>query len=379
MATFHELMGFDAMAIAEEAVSIITTGGTVVETATGARNGGGCLRINRTGANSAFARRLTSTAPPYPSGKTTGAMVFYLKVNTQPSTAVTIATLLELSGNDFDLKLSAAGALNGIFIGGTASGTIATLSTGIWYRVEVRWDTTTTTHRAWVSVNGGAETAITRSGTAGVQVDGWRFGTNGTAAGTYDLSFDDLGVIDGSAFLGKDLNIFDFSPDSDIDAAWTIVGAAGSRWGSIDEQPNDLTTTYISSVTSGQVQRVGFGSYVLSGTEQVEAVAFAGNVGSNGTTGTRTVAVVTQDGSGTDGSPAATWSASINGWRFPSALQVYNTQPAGGAWDQASLDGLRAKLTKSATADEVRVGNLWAYVGVSGAAAAPAERWGVAA
>ena len=364
MSTWVEVMGFDAGAIAEEAVTAVTTGGTVTETATGARNGT-CLRVNRTSAAVCRAGRDTSTTPSFPSGKSTGAMVVYLKFDTLPSANIEVVTLSVFSGNDADLYVDAAGALTLKYDGGVASPTVATLVAGTWYRVEVRWDHTTTTHTAHASVDGGTEQTATRAGTAGVVVNGWRIGSSTTTAATYDLKADDLGFVDGNARVNKTVAVRALAPDSDVDSVWSITGGDASRFAAVDERPND-PATYINSTTSGAVQRLGLATYTLTGTEVVEAVTFAGNAGSDGTSGTRNMTTVAQDGTATDAGTTAVWSASINGVRFNSAVTIYNLAPGGGAWSQSELNGLRFKATKSATSDLVRLHNVWAYAVVTG-------------
>ena len=366
----HDLMGFDAVTIGEEAITLTTTGGTVTETATGARTGA-CLRINRTSAAAVTARRETNTTPPYNGAatKTPGTILLYLKFDTLPSAKIDVLTLSVFSGNDLRINVGSGGALTALYVGGTESATIATLSAGTWYRLEIRWDHTTTTHTANVSVDGGTEVQVTRAGTAGVGVNGWRLGTNTTTAATYDLKFDDLLVADGNARLNVAAKVLALAPDSDVDSVWTITGAAGSRWGSIDERPSDTTTTYINSSTSGQVQRVGFATYTLSGSEAIKAVAFAGNVGSSSTTGTPTVLTSLQNAAGTDHATTALWNADINGWKVNNTLAHYILAPGSAAWTQTELDGMRLKFTKSADTTVVRVGNAWAYVGITGDAA----------
>ena len=365
----HDLMGFDAVTIGEEAITLTTTGGTVTETTTGARTGA-CLRVNRTSAAIVTARRETNTTPPYNGGtaKTPGTILLYLKFDTLPSAKIDVLTLSVFSGNDLRVNVSNTGALTALYVGGTESGTIATLSTGTWYRVEIRWDHTTTTHTANVSVDGGTEATITRAGTAGVGVNGWRIGTNTATAATYDLKADDLLVADGNARLNVSAKVLALAPDSDVDSVWTITGGDATRWQAVDERPN-VNTTYVNSSTSGQAQRLGFASYTLSGTEAIKAVAFAGNAGSNGTSGTRTLTTVLQNSGGTDHATTAVWSASINGVRVNSTLAHYILAPGSAAWSQAELDGMRLKVTKSATADLVRLHNVWAYVAITGDAA----------
>ncbi len=373
-----DLCGFEAGAAAEEGITATTTGGTSAPSTTQKRTGAYAWRVNKTSGSAVWADRISTGTPAFPTGKRQLVMSFWLYIATLPSAAVNIASFQSLTSDEFWLDLSSGGVLTHNHEGADASASVATLSTGQWYRIEMRANANANPNTAGSRVNAGTEQTTSHAVPAG-DITGWRIGTKlastGVGTATYDLYYDDLVIYEGTAYESEPYAVRTLTPNADTSSNWTITGGSATRAEAIDERPSDTTTTYISSTTSGQTQTVELDSYTLTGTESIKAISTAGNVGSNGTTGTRTVAVVLQNSAGTDGT-SGTWNASVNGWLKASVNTVSIVKPSGGAWTQSEMDGLRIKFTKSATADEVRVGNAWAYAAIlgtpsAGAAAAP--------
>ena len=359
---YRYIQGFELGDMTKEAGSITTTGGTVTETATNKQTGDYCLRVNRTSAAACNFTHPTNATPangntPWPTGLRQMAGCFSLYVASLPSSAtdLPIFYVVHFSGNDATITLNSSGQLKLQVVGQSISATIATLSAGQRYLVEWKDDSSATGHQFRVRVDGGTEVASTTGSEAPNDVNGLTFGANHSTASTWDLYFDDVVVVEGTTYT-DDLRVAVLRPDvvaADIEATWSITGGDTKRAGAIDEDPPDDATTYISSSTSGQVQRIPIENVTISGT--ILAVNAVIRVGSNSTTGTRNFTANLRDGTaGTDGA-SKTLDYDVNGWRKAHHLTPLNDVPGGSGWSQTNLDDVVLRLVKDANTNQVRV------------------------
>lgn len=359
--------GFESGDSTKDGLTIVTTGGTVTETATNKQTGDYCLRVNRTSNASVYARWRTDTpsTSPFPTGKRAVGICFSLYVAALPSGAsdIVICTLSHSGGTDIALRLNGStGNLSLAMSGGTGSpASVGTLAAGNRYLIELAHDSSGT-QKIKGRINGGASSTEITLVTAANDLFGIELGNNAGTASTFDLYFDDLVVTDTYAFPG-DLRVESLRPDittSDLDTTWTITGGSSKRSEAVDEAPSDDSTTYIETSTATNVQRLELVTKTISGT--IKALQPRGRTGSNGTTGTRTMTVNLRDGTaGTDGATAS-WSASINGWVVPGYPTPLLNVPGGSGWTQTNVDNAVLRFVHNGTAVPVRITQAYVLV-----------------
>lgn len=364
---FGRAYGFETLSVTTEAGFAATTSAsnTVECIAGAARTGAGGIRITRgSAAGLVYFGIGNSSQPP----TLLNAQMWYgmaIRFSALPSSDTVVVRIGSGTGVSGYILVNASGNLTCQIQGGSASATVATLTTSTWYWLEILHDVSGTTHTIQARVDQGTSQSANRTGQSATTSRFNIIGTDVAGGGTYTMDFDDL-VIHSSqtAFLPTRRNVVRLRPDADVDSAWTITGGDGvNRWNSIDDLTPDDTTSYISSTTSGHVQRVHLSNYTLAAGETFEGVSVYGRVGSNGTTGTRTVAVnirTTADANGT----ASTWAANVNGWQNNTVARDDANVPGGTGFSQSDMDGLGIRMVKSATTDAVRVSTVWAYVSV---------------
>jgi hypothetical protein len=236
-----------------------TVGGTVERSSTYAKNGTHSARINRTGAGTcgllvrADGDQISPNPETLSDSQTTGS--YWLYIASLPTANISITRIWAYG----HLHLDSTGALTcRVGTGGTPSATIATLSTGQWYQIEVAYDASAETIKA--RVNGGTEQSA--SGTGGDSARWFEIASITSDASNYDIYVDDITVWDGYTFPGEVVTET-LRPDEDVDTNWSIYGGSASRHEALSAVPWN-TTTGIESSTAGQTQTVGFGTATLN-------------------------------------------------------------------------------------------------------------------
>ena len=137
---------------------------------------------------------------------------------------------------------------NGVvtLVGSTTSATVATLTTGVWYCVELR---VTSNGTSYCRVNFGTEQSATANN---VTQNRLAFGTDATA--TYNAFYDDW-YIDDAVYQGE-LQVFrlDVTGDGALGTGWAT--GSGTGFAEVDEIPHDTDTTYWGSALVGDVWTV---------------------------------------------------------------------------------------------------------------------------
>ena len=258
--------------------------------------------------------------------------------------------LLGLFGHltDAHLEMDSSGNLNlRIYDGGAVdvrSSSFYRIPSSGWYLCQLTADWSTGTHRVKAKVNGVASSELTVSSTSSSGTCGY-FGNYfaDNAAGPYIVNYDGYVLNEGYAFYGP-YSVIGLRPNADIDTTWTITGAGGSRWNSTDNTTPD-ETQYISSATSGSVQRLDLTTTTLG--NDVPAAAHAHILWGTSTTGSRSTFAL-QNSAGND-SVSITPTISFTFPTLPDFAELLVvTPPSGSSWDQTFIDGMRFKATHAA-------------------------------
>lgn len=163
-----------------------------------------------------------------------------------------------------------------VYVGGTtllATGTAA-LSTGTWYRVNVK--SPTGTNVAWeVTVDNGTVESL--SGTCTSANNNARVAVGKSvdrSSQTVDFYYDNMLVGD-SAYADQGARIKLMSPDGDgTNTAWTIGSGSGAEWTIVDDLPVAGATDYlVSTGTSGDESGVTLESTTTAGISGTIVVA----------------------------------------------------------------------------------------------------------
>lgn len=327
---------------------------TVDVTSLAARTGASGVRITRgSAAGLVYFGTGNSSLPP----TLLNSQMWYgigIRFQTLPSSDTVILRVGAGTGVSGYINVDNTGRLNCQIQGGTASSAVATLTTGVWYWLEILHDVSTTTHTIQARINGGTSQSANRTGQSATTSRFNIIGTDVAGGGTYTCDYDDLVIYSSTTSFQGNHKVVHLRPDSDGNSVWSITGGDGvNRWNSVDDLTPDDATSYISTTTANAVQLFGFPNYTLGDGESFAGISVYGRVGSTGTSGTRTVAANLRSGV-TDGT-ASTWSASINGWQDSNVARDYADVPGGTGWSQSNVDGIVLRLLKDATTSEVRV------------------------
>lgn len=366
-----EIIGSNATMDAAGWPLIASTGGTIAVTSAYAHKGTTSLRVSQTGAGSLNVQRSTSSLPAIPSGKTALGVVFRIKVNTLPNTsAMTILELNSVAGGGLVCYITSAGVISIKDISGTGAQSLGTAVAGDEWMVELtaNFGLATNLYTGRATKTGGAQgSTLSFSKASGAST--WSSivlghdSANGSSA-TGDYAIDSLVVLEGATLPG-DYYVQCIRPNADVDLTWTVVGGAGSRFASINETtPNDITT-YLQSSTSGAIQRQDNTTFTLGAGDVIKGLKPGLRLGSSAVT-TSNVVVRLQNAAGTNSTLTDTLDCSINGWKNGGAV-THLINPAGGAWSQTELDGIRLNMTKAASAAVARVSTAWIDVAVQAA------------
>jgi hypothetical protein len=249
------------------------------------------------------------------------------------------------------------------------------LSTGVWYRLELKCDSTNAT------------------GTIDARLDGTSFASgNNSSRGSWarilwgaitpnstcDLFFDDVALNDD---LGSnqtswpgDEKLICLRPNVSGDSnQWKdTAGSAGTsnNYQLVDETPPNDATDYIQSTTLNDVDFYNVGASGIGGSDTVNVVTVHGRLTNDVADATIAAKLrIEKTGSGTvtEGSAiipnTTTWQTDDATATFKPTLVTY-ADPDASAWTQTTLDSMQigAKITTDST-NKILISALWAYVG----------------
>lgn len=311
---------------------------------------------------------------------------FYLNIATLPSATTAVYAIGQSGFFPCYIRLTTAGKIE--LYDGNNSAVVqtgaTTLSTGVWYRVEVDHnDGASGTGTVTVYLNGvsectGAVSVI--SGFSRVRLGVYNPGT------TADLYFDDVAVNDtsGSAQTGLpgEGSIVHLRPNASGDSnTWqTSAGGAGSATNvaAEDEVTPDDATTYLKRIaTTIKVDDYNVDSSASAGIGSGDAITLVavgvrgGAISATASTDRDILLRLKSQASGTVvKSASSTNRLNINGWTSHAAavprlhkLISYTDPQAGGAWTAAKLDTMQIGMeNQTSVTTEVRVTAVWALV-----------------
>ena len=364
---FGRAYGFDTLSVTTESgfAAGTSASNTVQVIAGAARTGDGGVRITRGSAAGTVSFGIGNSSQPPTQLNSQMWYGIAIRFQTLPSVDTMILRIGSGTGVGGFINVNASGALTCQIQGGTASATVATLTTGVWYWLEILHDVSTTTHsiKARVDLSGSGQTA-TRTGQTATTSRFNVIGTDIAGGGTYTCDYDDLvWHTSQTTFMANKRKVVVLRPNSDSNNVWSIVGGDGTaQVNSINEVTPDDATSYIFTTTANAVQLAGMTTYTLGSGESFEGLSTYGRVGSTAATGTRTVAANLRSGV-TDGT-GSTWSALLNGWQNNTVARDDANVPGGTGWSQSQVDGVIVRLLKDATTSEVRVSTVWVYASV---------------
>lgn len=318
-----------------------TVTGTPTISTTTVRSGARSLRCNTAGTSVWVGRSLTST--------NTIILSFLVRFATLPGADVTICSFVSAAGNpvlDFN---QATGKLRV----DTTTDVGPVLSTGVWYRVDLRYVMSANPWVLKAQVDGGAETTVNQA-VAASTMTAWRLGL-GTEAdtSTADAFFDDLVVSVTSAdYPLGDHEVLKMSPNADGTHSFTandfIRGDAGAAiltsdtdvWTLVDDVPFAAIGT-TDSVQQNVIRSTGYVELALEAAPRtVDAWGIQIHTQHDAdATGADNVKYQENDG----GTTRQVYSGDVSNTTATFLSHCMATAPTGGAYTQAKLDALRLR------------------------------------
>lgn len=364
---FGRAYAFNALSIlyAEGFEANLTGTGNVAEVIAGAaKDGDSGVHVSRVdSAGNASAGVGNSSLPP----SLVNARMWYgvhIKFLSLPSTDTTVLRLGSGSGTSGLVRVDASGNLTVRVGAGSSSPTIATLSVGTWYWLELLHDTNSSVHVLRCRVDlGTPQIAVSTTGQTATTSRFNAIGIDLSGGGTFEAYYDNLiEWTNTQTWKGrrKAVTLRPNGVGAVSSASWTPVGAA-TEWESVDEVTPDNATTYVTSIVALTSESVALETYTLGSGESFEGVSVFGRVGSDAAL-TSSVDVALRYSGSTAGS--ATWDATLNGWKQSSAAVDVATPPGGGSWSQTVIDGLEIQFTHGNNVARANITALWANVSV---------------
>ena len=304
---------------------------------------------------------------------------FYMNAAAFPGATIALWQYIDSGGTvAFSLKITSGGVIQ--MVNDISSATVlsssSALSTGTWYRIEVKIvDHATTSAQMELKIDGTTVASLTGlSGLAG----GGRFRLGAvTGTSSPDFFFDDVAVNDSTGSYQNsypgDGKIIHLRPNAAGDnAAWTAYAGTGANYERVDEVTPDDATSAVQSRTTGQIDDYNVDASGIGSGDTVNVVAIGHRVNrSTGVTSSTYNIRAKKTASGTV-SESATLTASTTTWRTndpasgnasPFALVTY-LDPDSAAWTQSTLDSMQIgmKIVSGSGDRYVNVSAIWASV-----------------
>lgn len=304
---------------------------------------------------------------------------FYMNAATFPGATIAIWQYKDSgSAVAFSLKLTSGGVIQMVndIAGATVLASSSALSTGTWYRIEVKIvDHATTSAQMELLIDGATVASLTGlSGLAGG--GGFRLGAI-TGTSSPDLFFDDVAVNDSSGSYQNSYpgsgKIIHLRPNAAGDSSsWTGYVGTGANWERVDEVTPDDATSGVRSRTTNEVEEYNVDASGIGSSDTVNVVAVGHRVNrSTGATNSTYNVRLKAAASGTV-AESSTLTATTTTWRTndpasnsasPFALVTY-LDPDSASWTQSKLDAMQIGLkTVSGSGDRyTQVSTMWASV-----------------
>ena len=252
----------------------------------------------------------------------------YLRISTLPGTqaAECFATRNSSLTAAQRVTISTSGVLTLLNDVASTSATGSTLSTGQWYRMEVRILVSDTVGEVELLVDGVSVASLTAQDTLNGNLDNFVFGVLNTGSTARVFQYDDIAINDANGTFqaswpgaGK---IAMVKPASDDTVTWTKTGAncsATTNADCVDDEPGtpDDTSGYnnTSTVQTDRLNTTGLPSEVPSDADIILVDVYA-RIGGSSTTGTNTARVTLWDEGGSKSAGPTGALCDVNGWTF---------------------------------------------------------------
>lgn len=293
---------------------------------------------------------------------------FYLYVSSLPASgSVDIIRVLQNSGARFmvGVALSSTGTLQLTYWNGSDAETnigsaSSALSTGQWYRVEIKGTSLATAAGATVELK--LDGSVVATGTSltvcSVQVNAGEFRLGTQASNTSTIQYDDI-AIDDAAYPGAG-EVHILKPNAAGSFSNWAAGT-GSTFAEVDEVPHDSNTTYIAISTTASYSTFNMESAATGGISgtifAVKTVAIAKRIG----TSTGLVVRLRNNTTNRD------TSAVIMTTSYAAYCRLDATDPdGGGAWTAGGVDTIECGVATHVQLSEGRVTAIYAMVECSG-------------
>ncbi len=329
------------------AVSSVTaaSGGGVPRTGTYAYRAASAGAVS----NIAFGA-IDATGVPVNMGRTaTTYYTAYIKFASLPSVTASVMWVLQGSSSPWvEVQVTSGGAVT--LVGSATSGTIATLSTGTWYRLDLRVESGVV---AGLSIDGGAETTVA---VVGNTQDRFRLGVQ--TGVTCDIYYDDFVISDSGFVSSPAVRLAIPIGAGTVSGGWT--NGTSNLFSAVDEVPPN-TTDYVSDTGAGtniyrtftmqSAATVGLTNSIIN----VRAAAQMREETSTTTLG----AVILRSG----GVDSRSSDVDIGTTAYDWFVKDHDTDPAtGAAWTTSGYNAIEVGPYKGADASGIRCTAVYAMV-----------------
>lgn len=341
-------VGFETQGVIENLLSSVAAG-VSWDTAT-KRSGAASGRCNPSAATAffTFGSYNASTAVHGEMGRTAETFfTFYMYVGSLPlATMGTVRFRSSTSNEIVRINLGTGGAVT--LVGTATSSTVDTLSTGQWYKMEMR---VTSNGTCGLSIDGGTEVTITGNN---FTLD--RIVMGPTSSATADVYFDDL-VIDDATFHNDPQITIGTAIGAGTHSAWT--NGTGTTFAVVDEIPMNAADYIQNTAGTNAAHTFDMSSAATIGfTNTITAVIpFLATV--EPTSATTSVSVRLRSG-GTDYDSTA---VDIGSATASSKAWIKELDPAtGAAWTSTNFDAIEVGVLKGADSSSARVLEVYVMV-----------------
>jgi uncharacterized delta-60 repeat protein len=337
--TFRDATGFEQGVVEHDPTGLglgTTLAGTGQSTSTTAHSGGYSLRMQAAASNPTMTWTWTA-------GTRVRSARAYVRLQSLPSVNTPIMTMVGAGAAIGRINVSTTGVLSADYFSGSSRDPQVgpTLAVGQWYRIEMRLDTTTTTHRVDWMVDGRPYPSSSWNQGALGTMTAWTIGP--AASGSHDILFDDVvsSQTAGDYPLGGASTV-----TLPITGAGTFAGASDFRnddgsdvdfesWRRLDELPQSSSADYVRQNTGNAASYLEWllDDPTTSAVAQRVSIGFAYHA-QNTTAHVTSLRARRLDGTETTISGLTDFSETTL-WR----RQGLVTAPAGG-WTQAEVSGL---------------------------------------
>lgn len=297
---------------------------------------------------------------------------FYMYITTQVPNNTNFIVLRDTANTNLVLLLQGTGSgLKAIIANGTTqTGSNVPLSTGQWYRIEVKLFSSATVGTLDLLVDGVSKISKSSINTGGVAIQDLTIGTSSSSTSEYYI--DDIAINDASGSFQNSYpgagNIVHLHPGGAGDSTqW--VPTSGTNWSNVDEVTPDDATTLVSDVVLNEsdfytVVASGLASNVTVNVVSV-GVRFRNDI-ADATTQFKVQIEKTSGGTITQSSAitpnSTTWKTNATASPYSYPITLYQ-DPDSANWTQTTLDSMQIGVKSTLIGvNKNQVSTVWALV-----------------